>query len=250
MLFRSAFDFFTAVNDAVESGDWTLANKAVDKIIAYQRANGGAVMPSEKRLKAEMFYNEASIFETIYPLYLLVGFILLIFSFIKILKPKFNINIVSKVSFYTLIILFFTHTFGMGVRWYIADHAPWSNGYESMLYIAWATVLAGLVFSKKSTMTMASTAVLTGLILFVAHLNWMDPQVTNIVPVLNSYWLSIHVAVITASYGFLGLGALLGFITILLFIIANKQNSKQISLSIKELNAINEMSLIDRKSVV
>ncbi len=239
-----AFDFFTAVNDAVESGDWTLANKAVDKIIAYQRANGGAVMPSEKRLKAEMFYNEASIFETIYPLYLLVGFILLIFSFIKILKPKFNINIVSKVSFYTLIILFFTHTFGMGVRWYIADHAPWSNGYESMLYIAWATVLAGLVFSKKSTMTMASTAVLTGLILFVAHLNWMDPQVTNIVPVLNSYWLSIHVAVITASYGFLGLGALLGFITILLFIIANKQNSKQISLSIKELNAINEMSIM------
>ncbi|MCF6340899.1 MAG: cytochrome c biogenesis protein CcsA [Sulfurimonas sp.] len=239
-----AFEFFTAVNNSVESGNWTSADKAVDKIIAYQRANGGAVMPSENRIKAEMFYNEASIFERIYPLYLLVGFILLVFSFIKILKPKFKLNRISNFSFFILMILFIAHTFGMGVRWYIADHAPWSNGYESMLYIAWATILAGFVFSRKSTMTMASTAVLTGLILFVAHLNWMDPQVTNIVPVLNSYWLSIHVAVITASYGFLGLGALLGFITILLFIISNKQNSKQIALSIKELNAINEMSII------
>jgi cytochrome c-type biogenesis protein CcsB len=93
-------------------------------------------------------------------------------------------------------------------------------------------------------MTMASTAILTGLILFVAHLNWMNPQVTNLVPVLNSYWLSIHVAVITASYGFLGLGALLGFITILLFILKNEKNDMHISLSIKELNSINEMSLM------
>jgi cytochrome c-type biogenesis protein CcsB len=113
-----------------------------------------------------------------------------------------------------------------------------------MIYISWATVLSGFIFSKQSPMTMASTAILTGLILMVAHLNWMDPQVTNLVPVLNSYWLSIHVAVITASYGFLGLGALLGFITILLFVLKNKNNEKLISLSIVELNAINEMSLM------
>jgi cytochrome c-type biogenesis protein CcsB len=113
-----------------------------------------------------------------------------------------------------------------------------------MIYIGWATVLAGFIFSKRSPMTMASTAILAGLILFVAHLNWMDPQVTNLVPVLNSYWLSIHVAVITASYGFLGLGALLGFISISLFIIKNEKNSRHITLSIKELNSINEMSLM------
>jgi cytochrome c-type biogenesis protein CcsB len=113
-----------------------------------------------------------------------------------------------------------------------------------MIYIAWATVLAGFMFSKRSSMTMASTGILAGLILFVAHLNWMNPQVTNLVPVLNSYWLSIHVSMITASYGFLGLGALLGFITILLFILKNKNNEVHISLSIKELNAINEMSLM------
>jgi ABC-type transport system involved in cytochrome c biogenesis permease subunit len=62
--------------------------------------------------------------------------------------------------------------------------------------------------------------------------------------VLNSYWLSIHVAVITASYGFLGLGALLGFVTILLFVFKTQKNEKHISLSIKELNSINEMGLM------
>ena len=90
---------------------------------------------------------------------------------------------------------------------------------------------------------MASTGILTGLILFVAHLNWMNPQVTNLVPVLNSYWLSIHVSMITASYGFIGLGALLGFITLLLFIFVTKEK-QQIINAIKELNAINEMSLM------
>jgi cytochrome c-type biogenesis protein CcsB len=113
-----------------------------------------------------------------------------------------------------------------------------------MIYIGWATILAGFIFSSRSSITMASTAIMTGLILFVAHLNWMDPQVTNLVPVLNSYWLSIHVATITASYGFLGLGALLGFITILLFILVNSKNERVLNLSIKELNAINEMSLM------
>jgi len=72
----------------------------------------------------------------------------------------------------------------------------------------------------------------------------MDPTVTNLVPVLQSYWLSIHVSMITASYGFLGLGALLGFLTLILFIFKTTKNEKLIGLSIKELNAINEMSLM------
>ena len=150
----------------------------------------------------------------------------------------------SKATLVLLILFFIAHTFGLALRWYISGHAPWSNGYESMIYIGWATVLAGFIFSKRSPMTMASTGILTGLILLVAHMNWMNPQVTNLVPVLNSYWLSIHVSMITASYGFLGLGALLGFINILLFAMKTTKNERQISLSIKELNAINEMALM------
>ncbi len=239
-----AFEYFTSVDKSLKDGNWEPANAALQKMITYQKFYGKEVFPSENRIKAEMFYNKSNIFENLYPLYLLLGFVLLILSFTKILKPSFNLDIYAKGTLSLLAIFFAAHTFGLGLRWYISGHAPWSDGYESMIYIGWATVFAGFIFSKRSPMTMASTAILTGLILFVAHLNWMDPQVTNLVPVLNSYWLSIHVAVITASYGFLGLGALLGFMSIILFIFKTQNNNKHISKAIIELNAINEMSLM------
>lgn len=241
---RIAVDYFTSVDSSVVSGDWSGATTALAAIAEYQKKHGISVYPSDTKIAAEVFYNEMQIFERIYPIYLLMGLILLVMSFTKILKPNFKIDRYSKISLYILVALFVAHTFGLANRWYIGGHAPWSNGYESMIFIGWATVLAGFIFSKRSPMTMASTGVLTGLILFVAHLNWMNPQVTNLVPVLNSYWLSIHVSMITSSYGFLGLSALLGFITILLFILKTKKNEKHISYSIKELNAINEMSIM------
>ncbi len=239
-----AFGYFSSIESALTSGDWGEANKKLENIHIYQERVGSEVMPTELRVKAEMLYNELNIFESIYGLYLLVGFILLVASFAKILKPELPISILSRISLLTIVGLFLAHTFGLGLRWVVADHAPWSDGYESMIYISWATILSGIIFAKRSAMTLATTAVLTGLILFVAHLNWMNPQVTNLVPVLNSYWLSLHVAIITASYGFLGLGSLLGFIVLLLFALINESNKERLSNSIKELNAINEMGLM------
>ena len=133
---------------------------------------------------------------------------MLVFVFMNIFKERKWIN--KSVSiFYIIIIAFFAlQTLGLGLRWYISGRAPWSNGYESMIYISWVTVLAGLIFSRKSPMTIAATSILASIILMVAHLSWMDPEITNLVPVLKSYWLTIHVSVITASYGFLALGAL------------------------------------------
>ncbi len=239
-----ALNYFTAIDKALPSGDWSEADAALAKIKAHQKLRGAAVYPDEMKLKMEIWYNHANIFERLWPFYFLLGFLLLILSFVKILRPSFRLGIFTKTTLGLLIVFFVLHTIGLGMRWYISGHAPWSDGYESMIYIAWATVLAGFIFSKNSPITMAATSILTGLILFVAHLNWMDPQVTNLAPVLQSYWLSIHVSMITASYGFLGLGALLGFITLLLFILRNEKNAKHIGLSIKELNAINEMSLL------
>ena len=239
-----AVTYFTSVDVALEKGHWDRADEALEKLEEYQRFYGSEVYPSQNRITAEVFYNEANIFERLYPYYMIAGFALLILSFVKIIKPNFKIEIFTKITLWALIVFFIAHTIGLINRWYISGHAPWSDGYESMIYIGWATVLAGFIFSKRSPMTMASTGILTGLILFVAHLNWMDPQITNLVPVLNSYWLSIHVSMITASYGFLGLGALLGFIVLILFAIKTNKNSTHISASIKELSAINEMSLM------
>jgi len=239
-----AVSYFTAIDTALKTGNWKKADDGLANIAKYQKLYGASVYPSKGKIKAEIFQNHADIFERLFPTYFILGFILLFFSFFKILKPNFNINKISKSIYFLLILAFIAHTIGLILRWYISGHAPWSNGFESMTYIAWATMLAGFIFSRKSTMTLAATSIMAGLILFVAHLSWMDPQITNLVPVLNSYWLDIHVSMITASYGFLGLGALLGFVTLLLFILKNPKNDKRISLAIKELNAINEMGLM------
>ncbi len=134
---------------------------------------------------------------------------------------------------------FIFHTLGIALRWYIAGHAPLSNGYESMIFISWITLLAGFIFSRKSDFALSSTAVLSGLTLLVAHMSFMDPEITNLVPVLKSYWLTLHVSVITGSYGFLGLGALLGLLTMVLLVMTNGKNRERISGTIDELTVIN-----------
>jgi len=118
-----------------------------------------------------------------------------------------------------------------------------SNGYESMLFISWVTLLAGFIFSRKSAFALSATAVLSGMTLLVAHMSFMDPEITNLVPVLKSYWLTLHVSVITGSYGFLGLGALLGLLNIILLILSNAGNRERISSTIDELTVINFKTL-------
>jgi len=70
-----------------------------------------------------------------------------------------------------------------------------------------------------------------------------DPQLTNLRPVLQSYWLIIHVATITISYGFLGLGLLLGIINLCLYLIRKPKNNVRVSLITKELTYTNEVAM-------
>ena len=94
------------------------------------------------------------------------------------------------------------HTANMILRWYISGHAPLSNAYESIVFIAWGSAFASLVFFKKNPLALGAGLFMAGMFMMVAHLNNIDPQITNMVPVLKSYWLLIHVAVITSSYDF------------------------------------------------
>ncbi len=239
---------FRGINLGMENNDWRQANEAVAEIKAAQAEIGASVMPSQTRIDMEMLYNKLNIFDKLTMVYLISGLILLTFIFIRLVKPNLNTRLITRVIIAIMVLGFIAHTANLGLRWYVGGHAPWSNGYEAMLYISWTTVLAGLSFARQSDFSVATTAIFAGLTLFTAHLSWLDPQITNIVPVLKSYWLTIHVSVITASYGFLGLSTLLGFITLILFMMINKKGSplvrEQIVLNIKEATRINEMSMI------
>ena len=241
-------NYFDALNKGVKTGNWQDADKALKTIADYQKKYGAKVIQDKGKIKAEILYNHLNIFSRLILVYLLTGLFLLFVIMYKMLRPQSSVKWVIRVCFGILFLAFLAQTFGMALRWYISGHAPWSNGYESMIYIAWSMILAGLIFTRQSVMALSLTAILTGVFLFVAHLSWMDPEITNLVPVLKSYWLMVHVSVITASYGFLGLNALLGFFTLIMFIMLSDdpQNKRNISIlnGITEATRVNEMSMI------
>ncbi|GJJ32732.1 hypothetical protein ECGR_4841 [Escherichia coli] len=167
-------------------------------------------------------------------------FILLVYEILSLKKaPK----MLKNAIFILIALSVLAHALALIFRWYVGDHAPWSNAYESMVYIAFACAFAGLVFYKRSSLALCTASIMAGISLFVAHLGFMDPQITNLVPVLKSYWLNIHVSIITASYGFLGLCFLLGVFSLILFMLRNPKKA-QIDQSILNLHCINEMAMI------
>ncbi len=233
------------INEGIQSGNWSKADEAIEGIKAFQKKYGEAIIPDQSLIDAEILYNNLDTFERLFPVYLIAGFLLLVLIFARLAKPELNLSGIMKVILVVLILSFIAHTISLGLRWYIAGHAPWSNGYEAMLYISWTIVLSGIIFARSSDLAMATTSIFAGVTLFVAHLSWLDPQITSQVPVLKSYWLTIHVSIITASYGFLGLSTLLGFVSLIFYIMLNnEQKRERISLNILESTRISEMSMI------
>lgn len=228
----------TSVGTAgVESDEYLAAIKN------YQRAHSDYDLPSEARVKAELFYYKAKIFERLFPYYATLGLVMIIMLIGIIITGRRGSGLALKILAGLALAGFLFHTLGLGVRWYISGHSPMSNGYESMLFISWVTMLAGFIFSRKSMLTLAATSVLAGMTLMVAHLSFMDPEITSLVPVLKSYWLTIHVSVITGSYGFLGLGAILGLIVMVMMLFVNDRNRDNIGATIDELTVINYKTL-------
>ena len=234
--------YMEKLSASITSKNYSEADLALQKLIEFQYKGGAAIIPPQARIDLEVFYNNINIFKRLFPVYMLLGMVLFGFFFAQIFKPALEFKIIIRTLVGILILAFIAQTFGLGLRWYIAGHAPWSNGYESMIYISWATMLAGFIFMKKSPIILSVTALVTGVTLLTAHMSWMNPEITNLVPVLKSYWLTIHVATITASYGFLALGAMTGFLNLCIMIFRNKSNMQRINFTLKELSLIIELS--------
>ncbi|WP_372800219.1 cytochrome c biogenesis protein CcsA [Lutibacter sp.] len=235
--------YLQTLSDSNVSKDYSKSDEILQGITNFQKKYGSEVYPKEHKIDLEIAYNKYDIFKTIYSYYMYIGTLMFFFVIFQIFRNNKTINFLIKASIVIIIGLFLLHTGGLIARWIVSGNAPWSNAYESMIYVGWATMLFGLIFGKKSSMTIAATAFLTAFILMVAHWNWMDPEIANLQPVLNSYWLMIHVSIIVASYGPFALGMILGLIALLLMILTTKKNKQKIGLMIKEMTIINEMAL-------
>jgi len=234
---------FPSYLKSLQDNNMTLANQLLEGMSDYQKKFGAAIMPPQSKVDLEIRYNKMNIFNRLGSLYGLLGLLMIILSFVAIFKESRIVNIILKVLMWLVILGFLLQTAGLAMRWYISGHAPWSDGYESMIYISWVVMLAGIAFARKSSMTLAATTILASIILMVAHLSWMNPEITNLVPVLKSYWLTIHVSVITASYGFLALSMLLGFINLILMVLRKESNLKSMNDNILELSSISEQAM-------
>lgn len=236
--------YYEEYNNAAQTGNWSKPNEYLGYIKKYQTEYGADIIPSPAKIRLEIMYNEWNVFGKLAKIYALLGFVLLILHFMLIFKPSARFPKLIKAGTILVWVAFGFYTLGLMIRWYISGHAPWSNGYETMIYIGWATSLSGFIFVKRSPITLAVTTLLTSIILFVAGMSWMNPEITNLVPVLKSYWLVVHVAIITASYGFLAMAGLLGVLNLVLMTLRNNANTKNISFTILEVSYIVEMAMM------
>ncbi len=235
--------YLMALREAKASGNYENADKILAAFKKNQMNYGAEVLQSDKKIQAEVLYNKYDIFKKLFSWYMYAGCLMFILLIIQIFNSRKGINVAVNIFKYIIIGLFVLHTLGLITRWYVSGHAPWSDAYESMIYVAWATMGIGLLFARKSDLTIASTAFVASMILMIAHWQWMDPAIANLQPVLNSYWLMIHVSIIVGSYGPFTLGMILGVVSLLLMIITNDKNKEKIDLNIKEITIIGELAL-------
>jgi cytochrome c-type biogenesis protein CcsB len=243
---RLVYSYLENLLQGIESGDFSSANEMVDIINGLQR-NGVAkeVIPSESIIELEITYNQLNLFSRLKMVYAVLAVLLLLLTLIENLSATTKRGLKWTINglFIILFMGFILHTANLAMRWYIVGHAPWSDGYEALTFIAWAGLLAGFIFMKHSRITLAATALLAFFILLTAGHSQYDPQLSQLEPVLKSYWLVIHVACLTISYGFFGLGFILSLINMGIFAFRSTNGLKQSNLTIKELTYINEMTL-------
>lgn len=240
--------FYPAYLDALRTSrkndQWEKPDRLLQDLGNYQQEYGSSIYPVASRISAELLLNRLDIFNRLRTIYGLLTLAFLTLLFLSVFQPDKPLDKIIKITWAILLLAFTLHTFGLAIRWYVSQRAPWSNGYESMIYIGWTTVLAGLLFSRRAAGALTATSALAATIMMVAGLSWLDPEITPLVPVLKSYWLTIHVSLEAGSYGFLMLGAIIGVINLVLMALAGPSNRQRIYRMVKEMSYISEMTLI------
>lgn len=238
-------DWYVAeLQEGIKTGDWKKANEVTDMIVTYQNAKNKTIDIDPKKIETELKYNKMEIFRYTKIGYLILGGLLLVICFGMMFKKTRWLSFTSWLLGIGILVVFHFHMMGMGMRWYVGGYAPWSNSYETMVYVAWATVCAGLLFARRSRITFALATLFAGIILFVSGLNWMDPEINPLVPVLKSPWLMFHVAVIVAAYGFFGISCLLGITNLSLMSFTPMRYREFMNTRLKELTVVCEMAMI------
>lgn len=194
--------------ESIITGDKARAEEIAKKIYSYQHVRGKAVVPTKFRIYTETFYNKTNAQRLPVMLYLTLSLVLAIVSTLSLNNGKQKkTRLVNSVL--TWVMLIHT-TLLLALRWFVSGHLPMSNGYETMQFMAWATLIVTLVMQKRFPPVKQFGPLLSSFALLVAMITDGNPQITQLMPVLQSPLLSVHVMVIMFSYALFGLTALIG----------------------------------------
>ena len=206
---------FSLLNGDVKAGNISRVNEFFVKMKKYQEVSSGNSLPTNTQYKAERINNAFPFATILFMANLTLGFIALFYTIYRMTKKK-EIKVLNIALPILLGVSFLALTFGLALRWIISGNVPMSNGYESMLTVAWLVMLISILMQLRIRIVMVFGFLISGFFLLVSHINQMDPAIGQMMPVLNSPLLSIHVSIIMMSYALLSLTFICGIMGICL----------------------------------
>ena len=204
---------FSLLNGDVKAGNTSRVNEFFVKMKKYQEVSSGNSLPTNTQYKAERINNAFPFATILFMANLTLGFIALFYTIYRMTKKK-EIKVLNIALPILLGVSFLALTFGLALRWIISGNIPMSNGYESMLTVAWFVMLISILMQLRIRIVMVFGFLISGFFLLVSHINQMDPAIGQMMPVLNSPLLSIHVSIIMMSYALLSLTFICGIMGI------------------------------------
>ena len=204
---------FSLLYGDVKAGNIDRVNIFFDKMKKYQQISGGNSLPSSTQYKAERINNAFPFATVLFMVNLTLGFIALFYTIYRMTKKR-EMKVLDIALPILLVVSFLALTFGLILRWIISGNVPMSNGYESMLTVAWFVMLIAIFMQFRIRIVMVFGFMLSGFFLLVSHINQMDPAIGQMMPVLNSPLLSMHVSIIMMSYALLSLTFICGIMGI------------------------------------
>ena len=206
---------FSLLNGDVKAGNTSRVNEFFVKMKKYQEVSSGNSLPTGTQYKAERINNAFPFATILFMANLTLGFIALFYTIYRMTKKR-EIKALNIALPILLGVSFLALTFGLALRWIISGNVPMSNGYESMLTVAWFVMLISILMQLRIRIVMVFGFLISGFFLLVSHINQMDPAIGQMMPVLNSPLLSIHVSIIMMSYALLSLTFICGIMGICL----------------------------------
>lgn len=241
---------FTLLYDYAEAGKMNDIDETVGKMLRYQQKNGGSSLPSDEQVDAERIYNAVPFATILFMVCLTMGFLTFLYTItrlcrkcrmeatsdVRATKTTNMDGLITWIAYIVMLAAFAALTYCEWLRWTISGTVPMANGYETMLFVAWTVMAVTLVLGLRFRILLTCGFLMSGFFLLVSHISQMDPQISHVMPVLNSPLLSVHVSIIMLGFALLSLTFICA-LTALIVRAFNRQSEQQ-TLALQQLSLV------------